>query len=62
MAAKKSAVAREKKVRTSVSVSPELHKTITNIAKKKKVSSAWVVRDALEAYVRDQWPLLERRG
>lgn len=51
-----------KSVRTSVTLPPELSKTIDGMAKKKKVSRAWIVRDALEAYVRDQWPLLERKA
>lgn len=61
MAVKKSGSTVEKTVRTSVSLSADLHKTIASIAKKKKVSSAWVVREAIEAYIRDEWPLLERR-
>ncbi|WP_367396905.1 hypothetical protein [Sinimarinibacterium sp. NLF-5-8] len=30
------------------------------IARSKKVSVAWVVRDAAEKYVAEQWPLLEK--
>jgi len=44
--------------RTSVSFPPELHKTIEDLAKRKKVSMAWIVREAVEKYVADQWPLL----
>jgi predicted DNA-binding protein len=44
--------------RTSVSFPPELHKTIEDLAKRKKVSMAWIVREAVEKYVSDQWPLL----
>lgn len=44
--------------RASVSFPPELHDTLERIAKQKKVSVAWVVREAAEQYVASQWPLL----
>jgi predicted DNA-binding protein len=44
--------------RASVTFPPELYRTIEGIAKQKKVSIAWVVREAVEKYVADQWPLL----
>ena len=43
--------------RASITFPPELYKTIEDLAKRKKVSIAWVVRDAVEKYVADQWPL-----
>ena len=43
--------------RASVSFPPELYRTLEAIAKQKKVSIAWVVRDAAEKYVEAQWPL-----
>ena len=43
--------------RASVSFPPEVYKTLEGIARKKKVSIAWVVREAVERYVADQWPL-----
>ena len=43
--------------RASITFPPELYKTIEDLAKKKKVSIAWVVREAVEKYVADQWPL-----
>lgn len=46
--------------RASVSFSPELYKTLEAIARQKKVSVAWVVREASEKYVADQWPLFGR--
>ena len=49
-----------KSVRTSVSLSPELHGTLERMAKEKKVSVAWVIRDAAEKYVGEQWPLLQQ--
>ena len=44
--------------RASVTFPPELYRTLEDLAKKKKVSIAWVVREAAEKYVADQWPLL----
>lgn len=47
-------------LRASISFPPDLYRTIEQIAQKKKVSVAWVIRDAAEKYVADQWPLLEK--
>ncbi len=44
--------------RASITFPPELYKTIEDLARRKKVSIAWVVREAVEKYVADQWPLL----
>jgi hypothetical protein len=43
--------------RASITFPPDLYKTIEEMAKLKKVSIAWVVREAVEKYVGDQWPL-----
>jgi metal-responsive CopG/Arc/MetJ family transcriptional regulator len=43
--------------RASISFPPELYQTLEEIARQKKVSLAWVVRDAAEKYVADKWPL-----
>ena len=48
--------------RVSVSFPPELYRTLERLAKKKKVSTAWVVREAAEKYVADQWPLFGSLG
>ncbi len=40
-------------VRASISFPPGLYETLEEIAKQKKVSLAWVVRDAAERYVAD---------
>jgi len=45
-------------VRATISFPSELYQTLEGIAKQKKVSLAWVVRDATERYVADKWPLL----
>lgn len=51
-----------KSVRTSVSLPHELHDTLARLAKDKKVSVAWVIRDAAEKYVGEQWPLFNREN
>ena len=41
-------------VRASISFPPDIYRTLEEIAKRKKVSLAWVVRDAAEKYVTDR--------
>ena len=41
-------------IRASITFPPNLYKTLDKIAQQKKVSLAWVVRDAAEKYVADQ--------
>jgi metal-responsive CopG/Arc/MetJ family transcriptional regulator len=48
-------------VRASISFPAGLYETLEEIARKKKVSLAWVVRDAAEKYVTDQGPLPRRK-
>lgn len=48
--------------RASVTFPPDVYRTLEEIAKQKKVSVAWVVRDAAEEYVKAQWPLLATPG
>ena len=48
--------------RASVSLPPDIYKTLQAIASQKKVSTAWVLRDAAEKYVSDQWPLFAKNG
>lgn len=43
--------------RTSVSFPPEVYKTLEDLAARKKVSIGWVVREAVDKYLADQWPL-----
>jgi metal-responsive CopG/Arc/MetJ family transcriptional regulator len=42
------------RVRASISFPSDLYDTLDEIAKQKKVSLAWVVRDAAEKYVEGQ--------
>lgn len=41
-------------VRASITFPPDLYETLEEIAQQKKVSLAWVVRDASEKYAADQ--------
>jgi metal-responsive CopG/Arc/MetJ family transcriptional regulator len=45
-------------VRSSIGFPSEVYKALEDIAKEKKVSVAWIVRDAAEQYVARRWPLL----
>ena len=46
-----------KTARASVSFPVGVYEELERIAVAKKVSLAWVVREAAEKYVADQWPL-----
>lgn len=46
--------------RVTASLPPDICESLQSIAKQKKVSFAWVIRDAAEKYVVEQWPLLGR--
>lgn len=46
--------------RASASLPPDIYRTLQDIAKQKKVSVAWVIRDAAEKYISEQWPLFSK--
>ena len=48
-------------IRASISFPPEMYETLEVIAKEKKVSLAWVVREAAERYIAEKWPLFSKR-
>jgi hypothetical protein len=48
-------------VRATISFPPDVYDTLENIAEEKKVSLAWVVREAAEKYIGDKWPLFNRK-
>ena len=48
-------------VRATISFPPDLYETLEDLAKEKKVSLAWVVRDAAEKYVADQKPAARKQ-
>jgi hypothetical protein len=43
--------------RASVTFPREVYTSLEIIARQKKVSMAWVIRDAADKYVSEQWPL-----
>lgn len=47
-------------VRGSFSMPPETYRTLEALARQKKVSTAWVLREAAEKYVAEQWPLFSK--
>ncbi|HEX3742219.1 MAG TPA: hypothetical protein VHV29_21150 [Terriglobales bacterium] len=47
-------------IRASISFPPGIYDTLEGIAKEKKVSLAWVVREAAEHYIAEKWPLFGR--
>lgn len=57
MAAKNARKEHKPTTRASISFSPEIYVELNRLAKQKKVSVAWLVREAVEKYVIDQWPL-----
>jgi hypothetical protein len=48
-------------IRASISFPRDVYETLESIAKEKKVSLAWVVREATEKYIGDRWPLFGKR-
>lgn len=47
-------------IRASITFPPEVYGTLETIAKQKKVSLAWVVREAAEQYISNKWPLFSQ--
>lgn len=48
-------------VRASVSLPPEVYSTLAALAKNRRVSTSWIIRDAAEKYVAEQWPLFGKQ-
>jgi metal-responsive CopG/Arc/MetJ family transcriptional regulator len=48
-------------IRASISFPPNLYEALEGIAKQKKVSLAWVVRDASEKYITEQKPTIRKQ-
>lgn len=46
-------------VRATISFPGEHYVELERMAHERKVSVAWIVRDAVEKYLVDQWPLLQ---
>ena len=49
------------RVRVTISFPPDMYGTLEQIARDKKVSLAWVVREAVETYLGEKWPLFSER-
>jgi hypothetical protein len=47
----------EPSTRASVTFPAEVYHSLEIIARQKKVSMAWVIRDAADKYVSEHWPL-----
>lgn len=55
-------MAKKKEVtRVSVTFPPTVYEDLERIAQSKKVSLAWVVRDAAEKYLVEKYPLFQTR-
>ncbi len=50
----------ERTVRASVSFPEGQYQVLERIAAENKVSLAWVVRDAIDSYLKSKWPLLSQ--
>lgn len=48
----------DKSARFSVSLTAEQHRELNEIARKNRVSVAWVVREAIDRLLKDELPLL----
>jgi metal-responsive CopG/Arc/MetJ family transcriptional regulator len=51
---------RETGTRITVTLPPSDYETVCRMAKSKKVSASWIVRDALEKYLAADVPLFSR--
>lgn len=49
-------------VRASVSFPEDQYAELERIAQEQRVSLAWVVREAVQTYLVQRWPLLEGEG
>lgn len=48
----------ERTIRASISFPEQQYQVLEKIAAEHKVSLAWVVRDAIDGYLKSKWPLL----
>lgn len=48
-------------VRASISFPADVYEILEQIAQEKKVSLAWVVREATEQYIENRWPLFAKK-
>jgi hypothetical protein len=48
----------KRKIRASVSIPEDHYRLLEELANEKRVSVSWVVREAVERYIGECWPLL----
>jgi hypothetical protein len=48
-------------VRATISFPVDIYQALEDVARQKKVSLAWVVREASEQYITDKWPLFKAK-
>ena len=58
---KKMKIRSTSQIRATISFPPDVYKALEVIAKQKKVSLAWVVREATDQYLSEKWPLFAKR-
>jgi hypothetical protein len=46
--------------RITVTLPPDCYETVVRLAKQKRVSTSWVVRDAVDRYLQDDLPLFSK--
>lgn len=49
-------------VRASISFPKQQYLVLEKIAAEHRVSLAWVVRDAIDSYLKSKWPLLDQNA
>jgi hypothetical protein len=52
----------QKSVRTTISLPADHYRDVVRIARDQHVSTAWVLREALRAYLAARYPLFEQHG
>jgi len=60
-AVKKTPMHSSNSVRASISFPPNIYEALETLAKLKKVSLAWVVREASEKYIAEQKPAVDKQ-
>jgi predicted DNA-binding protein len=61
-APKQKSALQQTSIRVSVTFPRDQYELLERLARDKKVSVAWVTRDAVEKYLTEQWPLLQTGG
>jgi predicted DNA-binding ribbon-helix-helix protein len=59
MKAKRKVAGKKRMKRATLSFRAAVYETLEKIAEEKKVSLAWVVREAVDGYIGEKWPLFK---